>query len=143
MKMHTNRIALVLLYLFLSTPIACAHTPFGSNNENNTIESAIEFSDPTKSWTMYRELHEAQEVEYYRLHPKPGEKFQFNVSTPRCVDPTFIPNAFAMWPGIADKNNVPNFVEVPVGYNASVINGARPSSPEYKAFTPASLLLRC
>jgi len=137
LKVHVHIIA-ISLFLLLSVPIAWAHTPFGSSNENNTIANAIEFSNPTKSWTMYRELHEAQEVEYYKLHLKPGEKFQFSVSTPRSADPSFVPSAVVMWPGSANRSNIPTFVEVPAGYSATLVRGVRPPSPEYEAFTPTS-----
>jgi hypothetical protein len=87
---------------------------------------------------MYRELHDAEEVEYFKLHLKAGDKFQFSVSTPRSEDPNFVPSAVVMWPGSDIEEDMPGFIEVPAGYGASLVKGLRPPAPEYEPFTPTS-----
>ena len=132
------KITIILLLFILAAPCVYAHTPLTSGGENNSIESALELTNPTKSWTMYRELHEVEEVEYFKLHLKAGEKFQFSVSTPRSEDPNFVPSAVVIWPGSDIKEDVPSFVEVPTGCGASLVKGLRPPATEYEPFTPTS-----
>jgi hypothetical protein len=132
------KITVILLLFILAAPYVYAHTPLTPGGENNSIESALEIPNPTKSWTMYRELHEAEEVEYFKLHLKAGDKLQFSVSTPRSEDPHFVPGAVVMWPGSDIEKDVPSFVEVAAGYGTSLVKGLRPPAPEYEPFTPTS-----
>jgi hypothetical protein len=136
--MKHSYIKLILILFLFAIPHVYAHTPLTPGEDNNSVQNALEIPSPTKSWTMYRELHEAEEVEYFKLHLKSGDKFQFSVSTPRSVDPNFVPNAVVMWPSFKVKGDVPDFIEVPVGYGATLIQGIRPTSPEYEPFTPTS-----
>ena len=133
-----NRIFWMMLLFFLLTPTVNGHIPFGSDGENNSLEDSVDFSEPTKSWTLYRELHEVKEADYYKLHLKPGEKFHFSISTPRSEDPGFVPNAVVIWPREVKSGDVPDFVKVPLGYGAHLIEGVRPPQPIYEAFTPTS-----
>ncbi len=127
----------LLLLTLLISPIVYGHTPLGTDGENNSIENAVEISTPTKSWTVYRELHEVSEVEYFKLHLKVGERFKFSVYTPRNQETSFVPSAVVMWPGIVG-GDAPIFVEIPLGYGAKLIEGVRPPAPRYEPFTPTS-----
>jgi hypothetical protein len=130
-------IPLVVMAL-LVTPIVFAHTPYGSGGENNRISTAIQFDPPTKSWILYQELHKAGEVEYYKLHLKAGDVFDFSVATPRNEAASFVPDAVVMWPGASGSGNVTSYVEVPTNYGATLIQGVRQGVPEYEPFTPTS-----
>jgi len=136
--MKHSKITIILFLFLLAAPYVYAHTPLTPSGENNSIENALGIPNPTKSWTMYRELHEAEEVEYFKLHLKTGDRFQFSVSTPRSEDLEFMPSAVVMWPGSDINGDVPGFVEVPAGYDASLLKGLRPPAPEYEPFTPTS-----
>lgn len=136
--MKYTKVTIILLMIILTAPYVYAHTPLAPGGENNSVDSALKLPNPTKSWTMYRELHEAEEVEYFKLHIKAGDKFQFSVSTPRSEDPNFVPSAVVMWPGSDIEEDMPNFVEVPAGCGASLVRGLRLSAPEYEPFTPTS-----
>jgi hypothetical protein len=136
--MKIKRLTATTLLILATFPIVFAHTPFGSGGENNSIDTAVQFDFPTKSWTMYRELHEAGEVEYFKLHLLPGDRLQFSVSTPRSERAEFVPKAVVLSPNSKGTEDVPTSVEIPIGYGASLINGVRPDAPEYEAFTPTS-----
>jgi hypothetical protein len=129
---------LLLLTLLASTRAAWAHTPLKPDGENDTLEDALVIPDPTKSWTLYRELHEAGEVEYFRLELGAGERFYVSIYTPRNEEPEFSPLLVVMGPDIPPGPQPPEFVEVPQGYTASTLHVERPEEPEYEPFTPAS-----
>ena len=132
------KITLLFILFIFSTPYVNAHTPLMPEGENNSIESAIEILNPTKSWTLYRELHEAEEVEYYKLHLKTGDKLKFSIFTPRIADPNFLPSAVVMWPGSDMNEDLPDFIEIPTGYGTKLVKGMRIAYPEYEPVTPTS-----
>lgn len=130
---------LILLFSFLIVvPGAFAHTPLRPSEDNDSLDTALEIPNPTKSWTLYRELHEATEVEYYRLHLHEGEKFIVSVYVPRNSEPDFAPNLIVMGPSIEEIAPAPTTVEVPEGSEATLIKGIKPEAPSYEPFTPAS-----
>ncbi|KON29380.1 hypothetical protein AC482_06645 [miscellaneous Crenarchaeota group-15 archaeon DG-45] len=130
---------LVLFFLIItSVPAVFAHTPLKPGEENNSLDTAFNIPNPTKSWTLYRELHEAGEAEYFKLRLHEGDKFVVSVYTPRSAESSFIPNLIAMGPSIEQHSLVPSTIEVPEGAEATLIEGSRPEVPEYEPFTPAS-----
>jgi len=68
LSMRLVVIALISVIVAMWVPIASAHTPLKPGHENHTLDSALEIPNPTKSWTLYRELHEANEPEYFKLN---------------------------------------------------------------------------
>jgi hypothetical protein len=128
----------LLLTLLAPTMAAWAHTPLKPEGENDSLEEALVIPDPTKSWTLYRELHEAGEVEYFRLELREGERFYVSIYTPRNEGSKFSPRLVVMGPDIPLGLQPPEFVEVPQGYTAVTLHVERPERPEYEPFTPAS-----
>jgi hypothetical protein len=124
------------MFTFVST--VSGHTPLKPNEENNSLDNAFEVPNPTKSWTLYRELHEIGEVEYFKLHLYEGERFVVSVYTPRNAMTGFVPNLVVMGPRIEQSPMVPKTIETPQGVKVSLIEGSRPEAPEYEPFTPAS-----
>jgi hypothetical protein len=129
---------LLLITLIASTKVAFAHTPLKPDGENDSLEDALVIPDPTKSWTLYRELHEAGEVEYFRLELGAVERFYVSIYTPRNEEPEFSPSLVVMGPDISAGPQPPEFVEVPPGYSATMLHVERSERPEYEPFTPAS-----
>jgi hypothetical protein len=133
--LHVTTLLLLVIRL---TPIVAAHTPLQSEGENTSLGTALAIPNPTKSWTLYRELHEAGETEYFRLHLHAGERFVVSVYTPRSTALHFVPNLVVMGPRVATESPAPDAIEVPPGAAAALVVGHRPAAPEYEPFTPAS-----
>jgi hypothetical protein len=138
LEMRNKRIsALLLLLLALASPVL-AHTPLEMEEGNHSLETALEIPNPTKSWTLYRELHEAGEAEYYELHMEAGDRLRISLYVPRGEDPGFAPSLVVMGPEIASRDEAPEFIEVPEGAGVALVESERPDRPEYEPFTPTS-----
>jgi hypothetical protein len=135
--MKLAKTAILLILLLVYAPMALAHTPLKPGEENNSLESAFEIPDPTKSWTLYRELHEAGEAEYFELHLEPGDRLRISLYVPRGEE-GFLPSLVVMGPGIGSEDELPEFVEAPEGVGFDLIEPERSEKPEYEPFTPAS-----
>jgi hypothetical protein len=131
-------IALISLMLAMGVPIALAHTPLKPGHENHTLETALEIPNPTKSWTLYRELHETNEPEYFKLQLKSGEHLRISLYVPTTEDPNFLPNLIVMGSDITSDSILPEFIDVPNDAGFIVIQAQRPEKPEYEPFTPTS-----
>jgi len=129
---------ILLLTIIFSVPVALAHTPLKLKEDNHSLETALEIKNPTKSWTLYREIHETDEAYYYKLDLRPGERLVISLYAPRNEDPNFAPNLIVMGPDIQSKGEVPMHIETPKGVGVAVIESHRPSKPEYEPFTPSS-----
>lgn len=138
MKFEYRKYTLIAILILIVVPTALAHTPLKPGNENTSLGTALEIPNPTKSWTLYRELHEAGEAEYYKLQLEPGESLRISLYTPIGGDPGFAPVLVIMGPGITSRDTLPDFIEVPDGVGFVIIEATRPERPEYEPFTPAS-----
>jgi len=130
------------LFLFfliiLPASVVLAHTPLKPGGENDSLDTAFNIPNPTKSWTLYRELHEEGEAEYFKLHLHEGDNFVVSVYTPRNTEPSFVPNLIVIGPDVEQPSQVPSVIEVPEDVEVRLIEGSRPEAPEYEPFTPAS-----
>lgn len=138
MRAKSIWIIMLLCLVFFLVPVVYAHTPLKPGEENHSLETAYEIPNPTKSWTIYREIHETGEAEYYKLRLEPGETLRISIYTPMAEDPVFAPNLVVMGPGIPSEGALPDFIEVPDGYGAALIEAERLEEPEYEPFTPTS-----
>jgi len=128
----------LFFFILSSVPVVFAHTPLKPGGENDSLDTAFDIPNPTKSWTLYRELHERGEAEYFKLHLHEGDKFVVSVYTPRNEEPDFVLNLVVMGPEIESPSQAPAFIEVPEGVELRLIEGSRHEAPEYEPFTPAS-----
>jgi hypothetical protein len=130
---------LLILFLLLTifSPIISAHVPKESG-ENDSLEHALHVENPTKSWAIYDELEHRSEARYYKVELKKGERLKISVFTPEETD--FSPGIVIISPNFSDASAsaVPDFVEVPDGYSAIVVQGERSEHAEYEPFTPSS-----
>jgi hypothetical protein len=136
MRLKGGIFAVIILLAF--APTVWAHTPLESGGENNSLGAAMEIPNPTKSWTLYRELHEDGEAEYYVVRLGPGERLKISLYVPRNEDPGFAPSLVVMGPGMESGGEVPEYIEVPEGAGAILVEAERPERPEYEPFTPTS-----
>lgn len=129
---------LLVLTIIFSIPVALGHTPLKLEEDNHNLEAALEIKNPTKSWTLYREIHEIEEADYYKLDLGPGERLVISLYVPRNEDPIFAPTLIVMGPDIQSKGEVPTLIEAPKDVGIAVIEARRPQKPEYEPFTPSS-----
>jgi len=137
MKSRIILLSLVLTSLFI-IPVVMAHAPLQPSLDNNSLETALVISDPTKSWALYTELHEGGEAQYYRLDLADDERLftQLFISTSEKTD--FLPNLAIMGPGITSHDSIPEYVEVPDGAGVMLVEAQRSDEPSYEPFTPSS-----
>jgi len=136
--MRAWRLAAVALIAFMFMfQAAAGHTPLDAEGEHSSLETALEIRDPTKSWTLYQELHEAAEPHYYRVHLEPGDRLVASLFTPLSEGPGFIPRLVVMGPDLEAAGEFPEYVEVPDGYAVTALQSIR-ETPGYEPFTPAS-----
>jgi hypothetical protein len=135
---HKSGKALTALILFLVLiPAAIAHTPLPKGHGNHDLETALPIPQPTKSWVLYRSLHEAGEPEYFSMEISFSERLVLSLFTPLSAEEGFAPSLVVMGPGIAPQGELPDWVEVPAEYGAVHVEGVS-HEPEYEPFTPGS-----
>lgn len=127
----------LVVFLFCVVPSALAHTPLNPSGEIHSLDTAFEVPNPTKSWTLYRELHHEGEVEYYRLHLNVGERLRVSLFTKERRE-DFSPHLIIVGEGFETTNSLPSFVEIPEGLGVRLVEPLRPENPEYEPFTPTS-----
>ncbi len=129
---------LLVLAIIFTVPSVIAHTPLKLDDDNHSLEAALEIKNPTKSWTLYREIHETDEAYYYKLDLGPGERLVISLYVPRNENQIFAPHLIVMGPDIQSKGEVPTLIETPKDVGVAVIEARRPPKPEYEPFTPSS-----
>lgn len=129
-----------ILMLFLSFSFfVCnvwAHTPFNTADEIHSLETALEVPNPTKSWTLYRELHHEGKAEYYKLVLENGERLRLSLYVKELDD--FSPQLVVMGADFGLDDNIPDSIEKPEGYGAILFDSTKPEDREYEPFTPTS-----
>ena len=132
-------VILLFFFVFLSfmVTLAIAHTPLNPGGEIHSLDTAFEVPNPTKSWTLYRELHHEGEAEYYKLYLNSGERLRVSLYTKERKE-NFSPHLIVMGEDRKLADYLPSFVEIPDGFGASLIEPTIPEKPEYEPFTPAS-----
>jgi hypothetical protein len=132
------KLGILLLFLSFSFLVCnvCAHTPFNTADEIHSLETALEVPNPTKSWTLYRELHHEGEAEYYKLVLENGERLRLSLYVKELDD--FSPQLVVMGEDFGLDDNVPDSIEKPEGYSAILFDSSKPEEREYEPFTPTS-----
>lgn len=140
--MEMSRLAFVWFLLFVFclsffAPKVWAHTPLSPIDEIHSLDTAFDVPNPTKSWTLYRELHHGGEAEYYKLHLHPGERLKISLYVKE-IEGGFSPHLILMAEALTMTNTLPIFIEKPAGFNATIIEPSIPEDREYEPFTPTS-----
>ena len=132
---------LILIFLLISISVivslVAAHTPLNPSEEIHSLDTAFEIPNPTKSWTLYRELHHEGEAEYFKLHLNSGERLRANLYIKE-IKENFSPNLIIIGENLQDADLLPVFIEIPEGFGANLIESLTPEKLEYEPFTPAS-----
>jgi hypothetical protein len=105
------------------------------SDEHGGLESAVEVENPTKSWVLYDKLENNEDVRYYRLELKKGDRLRLILFSP---EQDFVLSMVVMGPGITSEGVVPEFIETVNVSNSHVVIGERPDSASYEPFTPGS-----
>jgi len=129
-RISISLMLITLIFIFN----AVAHVPI-TGGENNTLETAIEVREPTKSWAIYDEIHEPDEAKYYKFYMKSGQRLKISLFTPQ---EGFTPGVVVMGQGLTSEGILPSGIEVPDGYNTMVFEGEKSNTREYEPFTPTS-----
>ena len=115
---------------------ALAHSPVFPG-ENHSPATAFHIDDPVKSWAIYDELDHLDEGEYYKFSISRGEKIQLALLTPESpAEGGFLPSFALLVPEMTEGDEVPDYIEVPAGYGATIVAGSDPGRATYEAFSP-------
>jgi hypothetical protein len=125
-------ILIMLMLLFITN--AVSHVPI-TGGENNSLGTAIEVIEPTKSWAIYDEIHEPGESKYYKFTMEQGQRLKISLFVNK---KGFTPGVVVMGKGLTSQGLLPSGVEVPTGYNYLVFDGEKTNTREYEPFTPSS-----
>jgi hypothetical protein len=128
---------IVLLSLTMMISTVMAHVPI-SAQDGETLETAFFIEDPTKSWVLYSELHEAGHPQYFAFEMDAGTRIRMLLSIPVTADPaTFKPSIALMGPGITNSSSIPGFLEVPESASVMILK-SESAIRAYEGFTPTS-----
>jgi intergrase/recombinase len=92
------------------------------SDEHGGLESAVEVENPTKSWVLYDKLENNEDVRYYRLELKKGDRLRLILFSP---EQDFVLSMVVMGPGITSEGVVPEFIETVNVSNSHVVIGER------------------
>jgi hypothetical protein len=125
----------IIVTLILILPLVAAHVPLLVKDGNNSLETARYLSEPTKSWVVYSDIGGGQEVDYYKMEFREGDRIYLSILTPEGKG--FLPELIVMGPGLGARGEVPADVVIPDGYGYVVVQ-SEAGNPEYEPFTPGS-----
>ncbi|MFX1265574.1 MAG: hypothetical protein ACFFH0_09365, partial [Promethearchaeota archaeon] len=136
-----NRRLLILLasiaLIGLLTNSVSAHVPVAPE-PGETLDTAVELVNPTKSWVVYSDLHEGEEPHYFRFQIEQEERIRLTLMIPISQDPLeFRPVMALMGPGLANEGVAPDYLETPESGGVVIVESGTPH-PEYEGFTPTS-----
>jgi hypothetical protein len=118
---------------FSIVSIALAHIPQFAEG-GTTLQGATLVDQPSTSWVYYGTLDTPNEVRYYRLDLRAGDRLHAQLLTPR--EGPF-PGLAVMGPGMPSQGQLPPFVEAPPGAPVTVEQGTADTA-EYEPFTPGA-----
>jgi len=140
MKSHIWAFQISLLICLLIASGVIAHAPLESG-ENESLETALEIPDPSKSWVIYSELHEGGEAQYFFFEVQEGDRIYVGLIKPvDSEESDFLPNFVLIGPGIQGNESLPEFIELPSDeeYGYTIIAGEQPEEASYEGFSPSS-----
>jgi len=135
-----NQILFLLLLLSCISSIfslALAHTPLGPSDEIHSFETAFDVPNPTKSWALYRELHDEGEAEFFKVHLNAGERLRLNLFIKENKE-IFAPQLIIVEKDLPDPDSLPSFIDLPEGFGGRLVEPEIAETPEYEPFTPTS-----
>ena len=134
-----SAIVLAIVSALALAPTAGAHAPLSAGS-NESLATATQIPDPTKSWAIYAHLHEGGEAQYYRFRAIRGDAIPISLFTsPAKAEDGFVPSLVIMGPGIPDEGTAPGFLEKPPGAGVMVVPGTPAGHGSYEPFSPSAI----
>jgi hypothetical protein len=133
-----STLLIAFMMLAMATP-AEAHSPLFPQ-ENHSIDSAMVIEEPAKSFAIYHEL-ESEEAAYYQFQMTAGDRIFVQVLVPVSPEEGFVPSLALLIPGAGINDELPSFVEVPVGYHSIASPGDPTAEGELEPFTPGPVFI--
>jgi hypothetical protein len=133
-----NRYLILCFSFFALLPLVSSHVPI-SGQGNEVLENAITISDPLKSWAIYGELHEKEEVQYYKFSINKGEEIFFSLlKSTREGQENFLPSIALLSPSLNTYDEIPDFITKLDDWGSILLRGTQPSEPTYEGFGPST-----
>ncbi len=137
-KIQLLTVLVLMIVLLTLLEETSAHTPLSGEVDNESIDKALVLTNPLKSWVIYKELHTAEEANYYTFELEKNDYLAITLLIPISEKDTSLPGIIIMGPGIPNNGTVPSYVQIPNGTNVLVIEGKMPFQARYEPFTPTS-----
>jgi len=134
-----STIILMLLVTFsICSTSVISHSPLGGL-DNDSLETASEIPDPTKSWALYSSLEGPETAQYYVFEINAGERIHVTLQiSPSPANSHFTPNLVIMGPGIANQGTPPPYLEIANGSGVMITEGIWPMQAYYEGFSPST-----
>lgn len=127
----------IILTIVLVTYDVQGHVP-QTPDPGESLETAVEIEDPTKSWVIYNELHEAAEPQYYHFDMEQGQRIRLTLMIPiNHGSMNFRPMLVLMGPGLINQSTHPEYLEVPEDAGIMLLEQDSIRAA-YEGFTPTS-----
>ena len=130
-----------LLPVLLFFSLILVFIPFGSEahapvfpSSNDSLASAHDIDDPSKSWVIYNHLDQ-HSVHYYRFQLQ-DQRLLMQILVPvHEAEGGFQPNLVLMIPDYADGPSLPSYIAAPPGYGYEVLVATLPETVDYEGIT--------
>lgn len=138
MRNATVLSGIVLIFVgFLLVSLVMGHSP-RDVGINESIDSATDIPDATKSWALYAELSSDGDPQYYTFNITVGERILVSLlKSTRADESDFLPMFAVLGPELASQGELPSEVSVPEGYSWQVVSSGV-ADPTYEPFSPSS-----
>lgn len=141
MRLSALSLTIFLIIALLMVPIVVVsgHVPIFPGS-NQSLETAQNIQDPTKSWAVFTDLPNGGETQYYRLDMQAGQTITLELNEPKSsADRGFVPTMALMGPGLETNGSPPSYVQRPNGSGVIVAGGSLPNQLGYEPFSPSAL----
>ncbi len=131
--------AVMIALVLIPASTVFAHSPIFPEG-NHDPSRAYQIENPAKSWAIYTTLDHADKGDYYKFNVSKGDKIEIALMTLEGPSTSgFLPSFVLMVPGSPQKNNLPSYIEVPVGYGTVLVSSTDPGKASYEPFSPGWL----
>ncbi|MFX1369801.1 MAG: hypothetical protein ACFFAY_14490 [Promethearchaeota archaeon] len=144
MKHRIFTIAAIIVLSLMLFQSASGHVPV-TGEPGESLDTATEIADPTKSYVIYSEIHNHDEAQYFTFEMGAGTRLRMTLMIPtEFVSTSFRPTLVLMGHGLTNSSNVSDHledhIEIPSDVGIVVFDEAL-MHPEYEGFTPSSFYL--
>ncbi|MHA1147537.1 MAG: hypothetical protein ACTSR8_04775 [Promethearchaeota archaeon] len=130
----THLMTLSILFFMLFIPFSLAHSPIVI--DGNSLETAVEIEDPTKSWAVYSEIEDESDIKYYKFEIEKDQNIYISLFTPH-EDEDFEVRLLLMGPGLSENTTVPSRIDTPSKSGAEKMDYYKELEEYFEPFTPS------